>query len=77
MVTSRFARPAADRDRGFSLVELLVAMTISILVVGGAAMLGGQVQLLPVDGILDEFLGPVGMRRVLWNGQQPCSQDGL
>jgi prepilin-type N-terminal cleavage/methylation domain-containing protein len=31
-------------DRGFSLVELLVAMTISIMVVGGAAMLGGQVQ---------------------------------
>ena len=33
-------RPAA----GFSLVELLVAMTVSILVVGGAAVLGGQVQ---------------------------------
>jgi Tfp pilus assembly protein PilW len=29
---------------GFSLVELLVAMTVSILVVGGAAALGGQVQ---------------------------------
>ena len=31
-------------ESGFSLVELLVAMTISILVVGGAAALGTQVQ---------------------------------
>ena len=31
-------------DSGFSLLELLVAMTISILVVGGAATLGTQVQ---------------------------------
>ena len=29
---------------GFSLVELLVAMMVSILVVGGAAALGTQVQ---------------------------------
>jgi type II secretory pathway component PulJ len=35
---------AACSDRGFSLVELLVAMMISIMVVGGAAMLGAQVQ---------------------------------
>ena len=41
MVRSRYA---AGRDQGFSLVELLVAMTVSILVVGGAALLGGQVQ---------------------------------
>jgi Tfp pilus assembly protein PilW len=34
----------AHRAAGFSLVELLVAMTISILVVGGAAALGAQVQ---------------------------------
>jgi Tfp pilus assembly protein PilW len=31
-------------EKGFSLVELLVAMTVSMLVVGGAAVLGGQVQ---------------------------------
>jgi prepilin-type N-terminal cleavage/methylation domain-containing protein len=31
-------------ERGFSLVELLVAMVVSFLVVGGAALLGAQVQ---------------------------------
>ena len=44
MVTSRFTRPMVDPARGFSLVELLIAMTVSLLVVGGAAMLGAQVQ---------------------------------
>jgi prepilin-type N-terminal cleavage/methylation domain-containing protein len=31
-------------DRGFSLVELLVAMVVAIFVVGGATMLGSQMQ---------------------------------
>lgn len=31
-------------DAGFSLVELLVAMVVSILVVGGAALMGAQMQ---------------------------------
>lgn len=38
------SRPAPARDAGFSLVELLVAMVVSMLVVGGAAILGTQVQ---------------------------------
>lgn len=39
-------RPAGApvREAGFSLVELLVAMVVSIMVVGGAALLGAQMQ---------------------------------
>jgi Tfp pilus assembly protein PilW len=46
MVSHTVAQPAAGRhpDAGFSLVELLVAMVVSIMVVGGAALLGTQVQ---------------------------------
>lgn len=45
MVSQQPPRPAArGTAAGFSLVELLVAMMVSILVVGGAAMLGTQVQ---------------------------------
>jgi Tfp pilus assembly protein PilW len=38
------SRPVPARDAGFSLVELLVAMVVSMLVVGGAALLGTQMQ---------------------------------
>jgi len=31
-------------ERGFSLVELLIAMVVTLLVVGGATMLAGQMQ---------------------------------
>jgi len=46
MVRTAAGAPVAPRatDSGFSLVELLVAMVVSTLVVGGAVLLGAQVQ---------------------------------
>jgi prepilin-type N-terminal cleavage/methylation domain-containing protein len=38
------ACPAAAAERGFTLVELLIALVVTILVVGGATMLAGQMQ---------------------------------
>jgi Tfp pilus assembly protein PilW len=37
-------RALAGAERGFSLVELLLAMVVTMLVVGGATMLAGQMQ---------------------------------
>ena len=45
MVARRAAHPpTSGAERGFTLVELLLAMVVTMLVVGGATMLAGQMQ---------------------------------
>jgi Tfp pilus assembly protein PilW len=44
VIAPRPGRLRGQTEAGFSLVELLVAMVVSILVVGGAAVLGSQMQ---------------------------------